>query len=174
LGRCLKALIVEQIYWANCVILNLEKTIMEKRKIHTLLGFDFGMKRIGVAVGQTVTKTARSLTTLNSSQGVPPRDKLHKLIKTWQPSVLIVGIPLNMDGTEQPLTKAARQFINLLEQQFNLPVYGIDERLSTQDARERLFNEGGYKALKNGQVDGVAAQLILQNWLTLLADHQEE
>jgi putative Holliday junction resolvase len=64
------------------------------------------------------------------------------------------------------LTEAANQFADSLKTRFHLPVHGIDERLSTKDARERLFNEGGYKALQNGQVDQVAAQLILQNWLS--------
>ena len=95
---------------------------------HILLGFDFGMKRIGVAVGQTVTKTARPLETLKAKQGVPHWEKILKLIKTWQPDALIVGIPLNMDGTPQPLTEAAEQFANELKKRFELPVYGIDER----------------------------------------------
>jgi len=138
---------------------------MEKNP-RILLGFDFGMKRIGVAVGQTLTKTARPLVTLNAKQGVPPWDTLAKLLKTWQPDALIVGIPLNMDGTKQPLTDAAERFADSLKERFNLPVFGIDERLSTKDARERLFTEGGYKALQNGQVDSMAAQLILENWLT--------
>jgi putative Holliday junction resolvase len=131
-----------------------------------LLGFDFGMKRIGVAVGQTVTESARPLTTLKAAQGNPEWDRVAKLIKTWQPDALVVGVPLNMDGTEQPLTQAARHFAGELQNRFNLPVHEMDERLSSKDARERLFAEGGYKALQNGQVDRVAAQLILQNWLT--------
>ena len=131
-----------------------------------LLGFDFGTKRIGVAVGQTITQTARPLITLAAKQGIPSMDELTKLVKTWQPDALVVGIPLNMDGTEQPITRAARQFIVLLQENYALPVYEVDERLSTKDARERLFNQGGYKALLHGQVDSVSAQLILQNWLT--------
>ncbi|HSW69155.1 MAG TPA: Holliday junction resolvase RuvX [Gammaproteobacteria bacterium] len=131
-----------------------------------LLGFDFGLKRIGVAVGQTVTETARPLLTLKASSGAPDWNSLQKLIKTWQPDALIVGIPLNMDGSEQAITEAARQFARQLKERFKLPVYEMDERLSTKDARERLFSEGGYKALQKAQVDSVAAQLILQNWLT--------
>lgn len=138
---------------------------MEKNAQKILLGFDFGMKRIGVAVGQTITQTARPLATLKANQGVPQWKELNKLIKIWQPDALVVGIPLNMDGTEQPLTRAAQEFSAALKQQYGLSVYGIDERLSTKDARERLFKQGGYKALQDGQVDSVAAQLILQNWL---------
>ena len=139
---------------------------MIKPITHILLGFDFGMKRIGVAVGQTVTKSARPLETLKAKNGVPQWERLTKLIKTWQPDALVVGIPLNMDGTEQPLTEAAKRFMEVLKERFQLPVFGIDERLSTKDARERLFKEGGFKALQDGQVDSVAAQLILQNWLS--------
>jgi putative Holliday junction resolvase len=69
-----------------------------------------------------------------------------------------------MDGTDQPITNHARQFANILKDQYNLPVFEIDERLTTKDARERLFNEGGYKALQSGTVDSVAAQIMLQNW----------
>ncbi|MCD6039260.1 MAG: yqgF [Gammaproteobacteria bacterium] len=138
---------------------------MEKNAQKILLGFDFGMKRIGVAVGQTITQTARPLLTLKANQGIPQWEMLSKLIKTWHPDALVVGIPLNMDGSAQPLTQEARKFIHSLEQRYALVVYGMDERLSTKDARERLFKQGGYKALQDGQVDSVAAQLILQNWL---------
>lgn len=131
-----------------------------------LLGFDFGMKRIGVAVGQKITKTARPLTTIQATDGKPPAHMLEKLIKLWQPAALVVGIPLNMDGTEQKITASARQFAEMLRSTFQLPVYEMDERLTTKAARENLFEEGGYRALQNRQVDAVAAQLILQNWLT--------
>ncbi|HEX2548905.1 MAG TPA: Holliday junction resolvase RuvX [Gammaproteobacteria bacterium] len=138
---------------------------MKKNLSNILIGFDFGMKRIGVAVGQTVTKTARPLATIKAIQGIPEWDRLNKIIQKWQPDALVVGIPLNMDGTEQPLTANAKHFATLLETRYQMPVYGMDERLSTKDARERIFNEGGFKALQEGQVDSVAAQLILQNWL---------
>ncbi len=139
---------------------------MNKLTHTVLLGFDFGMKRIGVAVGQTVTETARALATLKANQGQPQWDELNKLIKAWQPDALVVGVPLNMDGTEQPITQSARHFVKQLHERYKIPVYEMDERLSSKDARERLFAEGGFKALQNGQVDRVAAQLILQNWIT--------
>ncbi len=139
---------------------------MNKPTPEILLGFDFGLKRIGVAVGQTITKTARPLTVLKANQGEPQWDVLKKLISTWQPDALVIGIPFNMDGTEQPLSQLARRFAQQLHERYELPIYEMDERLSTKDARERIFAEGGYKALQNGQIDSVAAQLILQNWLT--------
>ncbi len=136
-----------------------------------LIAFDFGMKRIGMAIGQTLTQTARPLITLHAKDGTPNWHELEKLMKKWRPDALVVGIPLNMDGTEQPISQHARAFANLLKDQYNLPVFEMDERLTTKDARERLFAEGGYKALQDGQVDQVAAQLILQNWF---ADHLKD
>lgn len=129
-----------------------------------LIGFDFGMKRIGVAVGQTITQTARPLDTIQAKEGIPNWNALTNLIKKWVPDALVVGIPINMDGTDQVISQQARQFAQSLHEHFHLPVHEIDERLTTKDARERLFMQGGYKALQDGQVDRVAAQLILQNW----------
>jgi putative Holliday junction resolvase len=139
---------------------------MENASSKVFLGIDFGMKRIGIAVGQTITKTARPLETIKAKQGIPDWGRLDKLIKIWEPHGLVIGIPLNMDGTSQPLTAIAEKFADSLRERYKIPVHGIDERLSTKDARERLFEEGGYKALQDGQVDSVAAQLILQHWLT--------
>jgi putative holliday junction resolvase len=135
-----------------------------KRTPKILIGFDFGMKRIGVAVGQTVTQTARPLDTIQAKEGVPNWNAITKLIGKWLPDALVVGIPLNMDGTDQTISHHARDFANSLRERYQLPVHEMDERLTTKDARERLFTTGGYKALQDGQVDRVAAQLILQNW----------
>lgn len=135
-----------------------------------LLAFDFGLKRIGVAIGQSITRTARPLDTIQAKDGVPNWQAVNHLIKKWLPDALIVGIPLNMDGTEQPLTHHARDFAELLRDHFNLPIYEVDERLTTKEAREKLFAQGGYKALQDGQVDRVAAQLILQTWF---AEHMK-
>ncbi len=129
-----------------------------------LLAFDFGMKRIGVAIGQTITESARPLDTIQAKEGLPHWETITKLLKKWLPDALVVGIPLNMDGTEQTISQHAREFANQLRERYQLPVYETDERLTTKDAREKLFAQGGYKALQDGQVDRVAAQLILQNW----------
>lgn len=129
-----------------------------------LLGFDFGMKRIGVAIGQTVTQSARPLDTIQAKEGIPNWNAITKLIRKWLPDALVVGIPLNMDGTLQPISHLAQQFVADLRKHYPLPIYEIDERLTTKAAREKLFTQGGYKALQDGQVDRVAAQLILQNW----------
>lgn len=143
----------------------------ENDKPKIVMGFDFGLKRIGVAVGQSVTRSARPLDTLPAKTGVPQWTLLTQLIKKWLPDLLIVGIPLNMDGTSQTMTSLARNFANELRKRYQLPVHEVDERLTTKDAREKLFSLGGYKALQDGQVDRIAAQLIIQNWF---AEHLNE
>lgn len=131
----------------------------------TLLGFDFGLKSIGVAVGQELTATARPLTALKANHGVPDWGRIETLLKEWQPALLVVGLPLNMDGTEQDISRRARKFANRLHGRFGLAVELQDERLTTTDARARLFEAGGYKALGKDAVDAVSAQLILESWM---------
>jgi len=141
-----------------------------KKHPEILLGFDFGTKRIGVAIGQNITKTARPLGMVKAIDGKPSWMEIAKFVKKWQPDAFVVGIPLNMDGTEQAITISAKQFALELAERFKLPVFQMDERLTSVEARANVFEEGGYKALKKTSVDSVAAQLILQNWLT----HQSE
>ncbi|KTD13312.1 Holliday junction resolvase RuvX [Legionella jamestowniensis] len=129
------------------------------------LGFDFGYKRIGVAVGQRITLTARPLTTLDAKQGIPNWDEIQKIISEWRPDALIVGLPTCIDDSEQYTTAAARVFANELEKRFVLPVHLVDERLSTVEARSQLFAEGGYRKIKQSKVDSFAACIILQQWL---------
>ena len=131
----------------------------------TLLAFDFGTKSIGVAVGQRITGTARPLTALKANDGTPDWTLIERLLKEWQPDDVIVGLPLNMDGTEQPLTQRARKFANRIHGRFGVVVDLQDERLTTTDARARLFERGGYRALEKGMVDGISALLILEAWM---------
>lgn len=131
----------------------------------TVLGFDFGMKHIGVAVGQTITRTANPLTSLKALDGIPKWDEIAKIITTWNAQALVLGIPLNMDGTEQPITAAAKKFGNRLEAQFKLPVHRVDERLTTVEAKQQLFDSSGYKALDKASIDSYSAKLILESWL---------
>ncbi|WP_375057790.1 Holliday junction resolvase RuvX [Zobellella sp. DQSA1] len=131
----------------------------------TLFGFDYGLKSIGVAVGQELTATARPLVALKANDGIPDWSQVEKLLKEWQPALLVVGLPLNMDGTEQDISRRARKFANRLHGRFGLPVELQDERLTTTDARARLFEAGGYKALGKDAVDAVSAQLILESWM---------
>ncbi|BBB14824.1 putative holliday junction resolvase [Candidatus Rickettsiella viridis] len=133
--------------------------------IKTVLGFDFGTKYIGVAVGYTSPLMAQPLTSLIAQKGEPPWKEIDTLIKTWSPDALIVGMPLNMDGSEQPMTQSAGLFSENLKQRFHLPIFAVDERLTTIEARARLFSSGGYKALQKKAIDSVSAQLIVEMWL---------
>lgn len=130
----------------------------------TAIAFDFGTKSIGCAVGQSITGTAQALPAFAAQDGMPNWDLIEKCLRDWQPNVLVVGLPLNMDGSEQPLTQRARKFANRLSGRFGLPVELQDERLTTTQARAEIFQRGGYRALKKGKVDGISACLILESW----------
>lgn len=136
------------------------------------LGFDFGLCRIGVAVGQTLTATAQPLTTITSKQQKPDWEAIADLIAEWRPDGLVVGIPVHMDGEELAITHAARKFSRQLHGRFHLPVYEMDERLSSQEAEQQIARQraaGQRKKTQKGDIDKMAAQIILQNWL-----HQQE
>ncbi len=126
-----------------------------------LLGFDYGTKRIGVAVGQTFTGSARPLTIVRARDGKPDWEAVSRLIAEWQPAALVVGLPVHMDGTEHERTARAQRFGNQLAGRYNLPVHRVDERLTSYEAELELHAQG-----KGGEaLDAVAAQLILQSWL---------
>ncbi|KTC68137.1 Holliday junction resolvase [Legionella birminghamensis] len=129
------------------------------------LGFDFGLKRIGVAVGQKITLTARPLTTLHAESGIPDWRQIDKLVKEWKPDALIVGLPTCIDSSEQYTTPLAREFAEQLIRHVALPVHLVDERLSTVEARAELFAQGGYRKLKSSPIDSFAACVILEQWL---------
>ncbi|ADO47082.1 Holliday junction resolvase RuvX [[Enterobacter] lignolyticus] len=130
----------------------------------TLIAFDFGTKSIGVAVGQRITGTARPLSALKAQDGTPDWNAVEKILTEWQPDAVIVGLPLNMDGTEQPLTARARKFANKLHGRFGVKIELHDERLSTVEARAGLFEHGGYRALNKGRVDSASAVIILESY----------
>lgn len=131
----------------------------------TILGFDFGLRNIGVAVGQELTKTASPLTMIRARDGVPNWDDIKTLIDEWKPQLLVVGLPLNMDDTEQEMTVAARRFGNRLNGRFQIPVEWQDERLSTYEALDQLGINNKMQSNNRGDVDRISAQLILQSWL---------
>jgi putative Holliday junction resolvase len=123
----------------------------------TLLGLDFGLKHIGVAVGQTITRSATPMTTVNAADGRPDWTALDALIHEWQPERLIVGLPLNMDGTRSDMAKRAQRFANRMNARYRLPVEMRDERLTSQEARSLSDDPDARHA--------IAAQLILKAWL---------
>ena len=131
----------------------------------TIIGFDFGTKSIGVAVGQSITGTASILKALKAQDGIPNWNVVEQLLKEWQPERIVVGLPLNMDGTELPLTQRAKKFGNRIHGRFNIPVDFQDERLTSTAAREALFEQEGYRGLEKGKVDSAAALLIVEDYL---------
>lgn len=131
----------------------------------SIIAFDYGTRSIGVAVGQAVTGTANPLAALKAQDGIPNWQHIEALLKEWQPQVCVVGLPLNMDGTEQPITARARKFANRLHGRFGVQVELQDERLTTVSAKEYLFADGGYKRLAKDAVDSASACLILQDYL---------
>ncbi|HFE37163.1 MAG TPA: Holliday junction resolvase RuvX [Gammaproteobacteria bacterium] len=135
------------------------------KNIITLLGFDFGLKKIGVAVGKTVTGIASPLQRLDARDGAPQWGSIQQLIAEWQPQLLVVGYPLHMDGSEQEITKAAKRFGNRLAGRFQLPVVWVDERLSSYEAEQYLF--GSKKNAQNDKLnlDSISAKLIIEQWL---------
>lgn len=132
-----------------------------------LLGFDFGLRRIGIAIGNGMLGSSRPLTTL-SVKGEPDWPSIDQLIQEWQPSDLIVGIPLLMDGKEQAITRAARQFAAELQARYGLPVHHADERLSSVAAEEALKAErqaGRKRRIRKEEKDSMAASIILRDWM---------
>ena len=146
--------------------------LSSKMQGDTYLGFDFGTKKIGVAVGQTTTATASPLQTIRSIQQTPNWEILGKLIHEWQPVGLVVGISRQTDGTDNPVTPRMLKFCRQLEGRFQLPVFQQDEAYSTFEAKQLLFDEVSVNATKLWAVqDQLAAQLILQSWLN---DHHKD
>jgi putative Holliday junction resolvase len=128
----------------------------------TLLGFDFGPRKIGIAVGQTVTTSASPLTTLRAKNERPDWDGISKLIVEWRPEALVVGIPYQMDDSEEKWAPRVHRFARQLEGRYHLPVYRVDERLTSMEARRQM----GPKATSPEAVDAMAARLILETWLS--------
>jgi putative Holliday junction resolvase len=136
--------------------------MLNAASVKNLLGFDFGTAQIGIATGQTVTNTATSLAIITARDGIPDWRALGEIINEWQPDLIVVGLPLNMDESESELSRRARKFARRLHGRFNIDTLMMDERLSSREAKaaHRLL---GKRDLD--KVDHIAAALILQSWL---------
>ena len=130
----------------------------------TVLAFDFGEKRIGVATGETLLASAHPLTVIRAESNDARFAEIGKLIAEWQPEQLVVGLPTHVDGTPHEMTRLATKFAERLQKRFNLPVSMADERLSSLDAEARLRETGRNAKSAKPLLDTVAAQLILQTW----------
>jgi putative Holliday junction resolvase len=135
-----------------------------------VLGFDFGFRRIGVAVGQTTTHSARPLETVSHGKS-PDWPTIERLINEWKPAMLLVGLPLGTQGEETDMSRAARRFGANLGKRFSLIVDYADERLSSREAASRFVEQrasGNLRRKDAAQLDAMAAQIILENWLQSL------
>jgi len=134
----------------------------------TFLGFDFGRRRIGVAAGQRITASACPVAVVANNAGEPDWRHLDALVAEWRPAGLVIGIPVHVDGTEQPETDAARHFRRQLAQRSGLPTWAADERLTSRAAEAEIGSAraAGYRRrTRKGDVDRIAARCILEDWL---------
>lgn len=129
------------------------------------MALDWGEKRIGLAVGQSLTGHARGLAVLKAKHGVPDWQELKKWLSKYQPEALVLGLPLLLDGKEQPLTERVREFASLLLSQIPLPLYWVEEQLSSSEASERCDNPA--------MLDAEAAAVILETWLSQPLAHRD-
>ena len=138
---------------------------MVGKNIRTVMAFDFGLRQIGVAVGNKPLQTSQPLAIVNAKNGKPDWQVMEKVIKEWQPDLLVVGDPLNMDGSESELCQRARKFARRLHGRLGLPVDMADERLTSFEAKQ-ISRERGHKGdYKRDPIDSQAAELVLQSWL---------
>ena len=138
---------------------------------NVIMGFDYGTRKIGIAVGQLITKTANPIAIISARDGVPDWSEIEKLILEWQPAQLVVGLPLNMDETESEMSRRSLKFARRLTGRFNIPHHTIDERLTSREARSihesHSSNQRGTAGPSRDEIDDIAAQIILESWLKL-------
>ena len=131
----------------------------------TALAFDYGTQRIGVAFGQSISATAKAVAVLKAKDGIPDWNQIQRLIDEWKPGLFVVGLPYNLDGTESELLLRAIRFAYRLNGRFNLPSFGMDERLSSKAAIEKIVT-ATHSTRKETTIDDIAAQIILENWFS--------
>lgn len=129
----------------------------------TFLGFDFGTRKIGIAVGQLITRSATPLTTLRHRQQRPDWAGIERIVRDWQPQGAVLGLPYHMDDREEAWADQVRRFARQLQGRFQLQVHLIDERLTSLEARRTL---GLAASARDEVIDAMAATLILETWLS--------
>ena len=128
------------------------------------MAFDFGTRWIGVAVGQQMLGTGSGVARLKAHDGIPDWAEIETLIGQWQPELFVVGLPLNMDGTESELCRRARKFAKRLHGRYHRPAEMVDERLTTRQAKDEAVERSGPRNFGRDGVDHRAAELILETW----------
>ena len=129
------------------------------------MSFDYGTVKIGIAIGQSISSTAKPLTIIKAKDGIPDWSQITSLIESWDPNFFVVGLPYNLDGSNSEFLQRALKFANRLNGRFNIPTFGIDERLSSETAKEK-YKIGSPKKPIRKEIDDVAAQIILETWFS--------
>ena len=129
------------------------------------MSFDYGTEKIGIAIGQSISSTAEPLTIIRAKDGIPNWSQITSLIESWRPNFFVVGLPYNLDGSDSKLLQRALKFAQRLNGRFNIPTFGIDERLSSKAATEK-FKTGNPRNSVRKEIDDVAAQIILETWFS--------
>ena len=128
-----------------------------------VMAFDYGLRNIGIAIGQNITKSASTFYAIKAKEGVPEWIKLDSIIEEWKPSLFIVGDPFNMDGTKSEFQKKIAKFSTELKRRYEIELYMMDERLTTKEAKERIQDKpDGIKDSANKH--SISAQIILEDW----------
>lgn len=133
-----------------------------------IIAFDFGLKRTGVAIGNTLTGSASPECTLHSKNNQPDWDRISDLFKEWQPAKIVVGMPTELDGSESPLTKDVQRFCNQIQGRYTIEVEQENEQFTSIEAGRRLKQlrqSGRKKKITKDEVDKIAATIILENWM---------
>ncbi|TXJ09297.1 MAG: Holliday junction resolvase RuvX [Acinetobacter sp.] len=130
----------------------------------TIMAFDFGTQKMGIAVGQSLIESCNPLPLFAMKDGIPDWSKLLKIVQEWQPNIFLVGLPLNMDDSESELSARARKFARRLRHQTNIQTWMVDERLSTREAREALEHYQAHGQAKRLSADSFAASLLIESW----------
>ena len=131
----------------------------------TVIGIDFGLRHMGIAVAGSATRRASALDVVAAVNGIPRWSRLEGILARWRPAWLVVGLPLNMDGSASEMSRRAEAFGRRLEKRYSIPCHTCDERLSTREAQWRLADAGRNGGKQHGGAHGLAAQIILEGWL---------
>ena len=128
-----------------------------------VMAFDYGLKNIGIAIGQNITKSASTFYAIKAREGEPDWIKLDSIVEEWEPAIFIVGDPFNMDGTRSEFQKRISQFSTKLKNRYKIRLHMMDERLTTKEAKERIKTESS-GLNESANKHSVSAQIILEDW----------
>jgi putative Holliday junction resolvase len=147
-------------------MLNIENhQVISKQREWNIIGFDFGQRRIGVAIGNNVSKTAQALITIESATNNQKFEAIQKIMEEWMPVSIVVGVPFNVDGSEHKVTNLSKKFAKQLEEKYSLPTHLIDERYTSIEASHELKDKKIDVKKKKLLIDQIAAKIILQSYL---------